>query len=147
MSSPVSSECANHKQKIKGIVVDILSGKDQKYAFYPDGSPRTVFHELLKSDSLPAADRDVEYLWQEGQNVLGAGSDTVGFVLTMAIYYLLANSSKAEKLREELRIARLGKDGELKMVDLMKLPYLVFILLMFRSTIAKTCRLVLSTKL
>jgi cytochrome P450 len=108
-----------------------LSGKDGKYSYYPDGSPRTIFHEILKSDSLPAADRDVEYLWQEGQNFLGAGSDTVAFVLTMATYYLLADSKKADKLREELRVARADKDAELGVVDLMKLPYLVCLLFEF----------------
>jgi hypothetical protein len=84
-----------------------------------------MFHDLLKSSSLPAADRDLEYLWQEGQNVLGAGSDTVAYVLTIATYYLLADLNIAENLRDELRLARETKERELGSVDLMRLPYLV----------------------
>ncbi|EHK96787.1 putative Trichodiene oxygenase [Glarea lozoyensis 74030] len=130
------------QRKIEGIVVDVLSGKDGKYAYYPDGSPRTIFHEILKSDSLPAADRDVEYLWQEGQNFLGAGSDTVAFVLTMATYYLLADTKKAEKLREELRVARADKDTELRVVALMKLPYLTGVVNeALRLSYGTSCRL------
>lgn len=106
----------------------MMSGNNEKYSSGSDDPPRTIFHQIMKSDSLPAADRDVEYLWQEGQNVLGAGSDTVAYVLTTATYYLLADMSKAEKLREELRVARLRKNGELELVDLMSLPYLVFVL-------------------
>jgi cytochrome P450 len=84
-----------------------------------------MFHELLNSNSLPEKDRNVEYLWQEGQNVLGAGSDTVAYVLTIATYYLLADLRLAEELREELRMAREVKGEELGSGELMRLPFLV----------------------
>ncbi|CAG8955073.1 hypothetical protein HYFRA_00007087 [Hymenoscyphus fraxineus] len=109
--------------KLRKIAEEIFAGRDEKYAYYSDGSPRTLFHELLKSD-LPAQDKSVNYLWQEGQNVIGAGADTVALALSTTTYYLLANPEKANKLRKELATAQIGRETPLSLVELQQLPYL-----------------------
>lgn len=101
------------------IAEEIVAGHDEKY-----NTPPTIFHELLRSD-LPAEDKAINYLWQEGQNVIGAGADTVALTLSTTTYYLLANPGKADKLRQELKTAQKGKVKPLGLVELQQLPYLV----------------------
>lgn len=99
-----------------------MAGRDEKY-----NTQRTIFHELLSSD-LPAKDKTVNYLWQEGQNVIGAGADTVALALSTTTYYLLANPGKADKLRQEMQAAQEVEVKPLNLVQLQQLPYLVRII-------------------
>lgn len=66
-----------------------------------DGPQRTIFHELLESD-LPAEEKTLERLWQEGQVVVGAGADTTAAALTVITYHILANPHVLAALRTEL---------------------------------------------
>ncbi|KAG9234251.1 hypothetical protein BJ875DRAFT_484343 [Amylocarpus encephaloides] len=88
------------QKKTRGIVPDIPDGKYQ-------------------------ADKEIEFLWQEGQKVLDAGSDAVAPVLTKTTYSSLASPSTNERLRTEPCEARVGKEGGLGSVGLIPPPYLV----------------------
>jgi len=81
---------------------------------------------MLNSD-LPASEKSVNNVWQEAQNVVGAGSDTTAGVLSVTTFHLLNNPDKLEKLREELKTAAAlllnGQGWDL--VTTRQLPYLV----------------------
>ncbi|RDL40615.1 Cytochrome P450 [Venustampulla echinocandica] len=115
------------QRKIKNIVEDILE-ENRKQDPTELEAPRTIFHQLLDSD-MPPKEKQLENLWQEGQNVLGAGADTVALVLTLTTYYLLENPSKLLKLKNELKAASKDKDSPLSLVELQSLPYLTGVVL------------------
>lgn len=75
-------------------------------------------------------------MWQEGQNVVGAGSDTTASALSIMTFQLLNNPDKLRKLQEELRVAAAllpnGKGWDL--VTTRQLSYLVCFLYQYFMT-------------
>ncbi|EOD49440.1 putative cytochrome p450 protein [Neofusicoccum parvum UCRNP2] len=61
----------------------------------------TIFHEILRGD-LPEREKQTPRLWQEGQAVIGAGTETVNWALCVTMYYLLSQPSTLAKLQSEL---------------------------------------------
>lgn len=88
------------------------------------GLPRTIFHSLLQSN-VPAEEKSLKRLVEEGQLVVGAGADTTAHALTTTTFHLLDNPDKLEKLRKELREAmpHPSQPAQLSVVE--NLPYLV----------------------
>lgn len=84
----------------------------------------TIFQALLDSD-LPAAEKTADRLQDEGQTLVGAGSETTAKTLAIITFYLLADKRRLEKLREELETLPLepGETGLLQQLE--QLPYLV----------------------
>jgi cytochrome P450 len=99
-----------------------------------DGLPRTIFHSLLNSD-LPASDKTVERLRQEGQLVVGAGSDTVANTLAVTTFHILDNPEKLAKLVEELEKAIPDPNEPAKLSVVEQLPYLVSDVFLFSKTL------------
>lgn len=66
-------------------------------------------------------------LWQEGQNIVGAGADATAYVLTMTTFHLLNNPDKLNKLRQELSsaAASLPQGQDWNLATTRQLPYLV----------------------
>ncbi|KAF4312017.1 hypothetical protein GTA08_BOTSDO12161 [Botryosphaeria dothidea] len=64
----------------------------------------TIFHEILRGD-LPEHEKQTPRLWQEGQAVVGAGTETVNWALCVAVYHLLAQPATLARLAAELRQA------------------------------------------
>ncbi|KAI4869958.1 cytochrome P450 [Hypoxylon rubiginosum] len=64
----------------------------------------TIFGELLNSD-LPPEEKTVVRLVDEAASVLGGGTDTVSWTLSVMTYYLLTRPDIMSKLTEELRAA------------------------------------------
>lgn len=95
-----------------------------------DGLPRTIFYSLLNSD-LPASDKTVERLRQEGQLVVGAGSDTVANTLAVTTFHILDNPEKLAKLVEELEKAMPDPNEPAKISVVEQLPYLVSAVVLF----------------
>jgi cytochrome P450 len=81
---------------------------------------------MLNSD-LPESEISINNMWQEGQNVVGAGSDTTAGVLSVTTFHLLNNPDKLKKLREELSVAAafLPKGRGWNLATTRQLPYLV----------------------
>ena len=86
---------------------------------------QTIFHALLESD-LPASEKRTERLIDEGIVVVGAGSHTVAWCLTVATFHVLSNPSILRKLKQELKTAR--TDNGLDPQELEKLPYLTAVI-------------------
>lgn len=85
----------------------------------------TIFQALLDSD-LPAVEKSADRLQDEGQTLVGAGSETTAKTLTIITFYLLDDKTKLERLRAELQDVPLrpGLDGSF-LSQLDQLPYLV----------------------
>ncbi|KAH8658663.1 cytochrome P450 [Tricladium varicosporioides] len=134
----------NMQRKIKQLAIDTMPAKTKsktEQANFPDGAPRTIFQEILKSN-LPPEEKTIDHLWQAGQNVIGAGADTVALVLTLTTYYLLRDRERLDKLRAELLSASKGADGRFDLVTLQKLPYLTGVVLEgLRLSYGTSCRL------
>ncbi|TVY60809.1 Cytochrome P450 monooxygenase sdnE [Lachnellula suecica] len=61
----------------------------------------TIFHEILSS-SLPASEKALSRLSQEGQTVIGAGTETTAWALTVALVRVLSDREIVLKMLNEL---------------------------------------------
>jgi len=108
------------QQDIKKQVQEIVS-QDKK----GHGEGRNIFRDLKDNERLPKAEKTVERLADEGEILVGAGSETTAKTLTYTTFYILNTPGVLEKLRKELK-------GEMKhstdvptWTQLEQLPYLV----------------------
>lgn len=107
------------RRQIREVQNNIAEGKTQSV------SSKTIFHELLTGD-LPAQEKRIERLWQEGQIVVGAGTETTAWTLSAIVFYLLDNPSILARLQEELKHAIPDDDASQRVTwsQLEQLPYL-----------------------
>ena len=98
----------------------------------------TVFHELLESD-LPPAEKSYDRLWQEGQSLVGAGTETTANTLSYILVSLLTQPEKFKRLRSELQEIK----SEISLQQLEQLPYLTATILEgLRMAIGVTSRII-----
>ena len=83
-----------------------------------------IFHEILQSN-LPDSDKTVSHLRDEAWTVIGAGTSTSSWVLSVATYHLIANPRILKKLKAELKSAIPDPDASVPIEVLENLPYLV----------------------
>ncbi|KAJ4299457.1 hypothetical protein N0V90_004702 [Kalmusia sp. IMI 367209] len=88
---------------------------------------KTVFHTLLQSD-LPASEKETRRLAEEAVLLVGAGTHTTSWVLTIITFYLLSNPSLLRKLRDELKTVLPNPKSEAPLMELEKLPFLTAVL-------------------
>jgi cytochrome P450 len=62
----------------------------------------TIFHAFLRSDELPAADRNIEHFTDEAQTLVGAGQITTATTLAAITFHVLDNPEVLRRLKEEL---------------------------------------------
>jgi cytochrome P450 len=84
----------------------------------------TIFQALLDSD-LPQEEKSADRLQDEGQTLIGAGSETTAKALSIITFYLLQDKNKLQRLREELRSAMPTPNSQASWTTLEQLPYLV----------------------
>jgi cytochrome P450 len=112
----------NWQRDLERYVKDIMEGKEDKEGKETvDGKP-TVFHHLLNSD-LPPQEKTLERLWQEGQVIVGAGTETTANTLTITTFHLLDNPEKLKRLRSELETVMPDPSSPAKLQELEQLPY------------------------
>lgn len=63
---------------------------------------KSVFATLLHSD-LPAEEKSFQRLIDEGKSLMGAGSETTSWTLTLLMWYVTRDSEILGKLRDELK--------------------------------------------
>lgn len=90
------------------------SGKDEK---------QNIFRELINGD-LPAEEKSLPRLVDEGQTMIAAGQETSSFFLQQASYFILANPDVQAKLRAELGQAIPNPNSIPPLATLEELPYL-----------------------
>jgi len=83
----------------------------------------TLFHHLLSAD-IPESEKSVERLTDEANTVIGAGQETVAWILTVIVTHLLTNASALRKLKEELKEAIPDPNVIVPEAKLAALPYL-----------------------
>ncbi|KAI1380471.1 putative cytochrome P450 [Hypoxylon crocopeplum] len=83
----------------------------------------TIFHELLESD-LPDREKTAARLWQEGQIIIGAGTETTAWTLSVIIFYVLNDRKVYDTLMAELKRAIPNPTSRPSCNDLERLPYL-----------------------
>lgn len=106
-----------------------MEGKEPTEDVFRDAPPRTIFHELLSSD-LPAEEKSLNNLTQEGQNVIGAaGADTTSNVLSCTTFHVLNNPKVLANLKRELETAMPDKYGQWDLSVAEQLPYLVSVVI------------------
>ncbi|KAM3081124.1 hypothetical protein ACMFMG_005080 [Clarireedia jacksonii] len=96
---------------------EIITGKNTAHE---TSKHPTIFHEVLSSD-LPPHEKTIERLWQEGQTVVGAGTETTAWTLSVLTLHVLSNPAILTKLREEMKDKNEWKELE-------QLPYLTAVI-------------------
>lgn len=110
---------------VKTQVKPILDGVDDiSLSGDRDASSRTIFHALRDSD-LPASEKTLERLCDEGEILTGAGSETTAQTLTRILFYLRYRPETLAMLRDELDDAFPDASAMLSWTELQQLPYLV----------------------
>ena len=102
--------------------------KAQPRSTYSDLSHPTLFHEILQSN-LPESDKSVNRLKDEASIVVGAGTVTTAWALSVATYHLLASPRILRKVKTELMstIAD-SNDPIIPLSVLDSLPYLAAVI-------------------
>jgi cytochrome P450 len=90
-------------------------------------NPTSIFHELRDSD-LPQSEKTVARLADEGNILIGAGSETTAQVLSVLHFHLLDNPEILSKLRKELDWVMPSVDTAVRWTQLEQLPYLTAVL-------------------
>jgi len=87
----------------------------------------TIFHELRDSD-LPPSEKTILRLADEGNILIGAGSETTAQVLAVLSFHLLNNPATLAKLKQELDMLMPTVNTEVKWRELEQLPFLTAVL-------------------
>jgi cytochrome P450 len=95
----------------------------------------TVYHHLLFPTKSHHEVPSKESLLEESVTLLGAGSETVGNVVTTGVFHVLNNETILQKLIEELEVSWPDSAVPMTYRQLEKLPYLV------RLSIFALCKL------
>jgi cytochrome P450 len=97
---------------------------DRVRSHNPADREENIFHALLESD-LPEAEKSNRRLVDEAVTVVGAGSHTVAWAVSVGSCYILSNPSILRNLKNELKTVDLsGGNEQLLLSQLEKLPYL-----------------------
>ena len=108
------------RRQVKSIMESRAAGAEK--------ASNTIFHELLDSN-LPSSEKTLDRLADEGEILIGAGSESTSMTLSHISFYLLQNRTVLERLRAELREALPNPKTNIPWSKLEQLPYLVWILL------------------
>jgi hypothetical protein len=81
-------------KRVETLVKDKISGKPM--------NGTSVFATLLNSD-LPNEEKSYQRLSDEGKSLMGAGSETTSWTLTLLMWYVMRDPEVLSKLREDLR--------------------------------------------
>lgn len=88
------------RQHVESITTRIMW---QPKSTYEDNAHPTIFHEILQSNVSAESDQTVSRLKDKALIVVGAGTLTTSWALSVAIYHLLASPRILAKLKTELR--------------------------------------------
>jgi len=92
-----------------------------------DEEHATIFHTLLQSD-LPTSEKSTLRLAEEAMLLVGAGTHTTSWIITVIAFHLISNPPLLRRLREELRTAIPNPAISVPLMELEKLPYLTAVL-------------------
>ncbi|OBT66703.1 hypothetical protein VE03_03886 [Pseudogymnoascus sp. 23342-1-I1] len=87
------------------------------------GTSSTIFQELLSS-KLPPSEKTLRRLAQDGGAVVGAGTVTTAWAISVAMFYLLSQPETLKSLKDEIREHFPDADATPSLAQLEQLPYL-----------------------
>ena len=88
----------------------------------------TIFHEMISNPTLPNSEKSESRLSQEAKIVVGAGTETTGWALSVITYYLLQQPHTLSRLQNELT-ASIPDPGEHVGIEVLEqLPYLTAVI-------------------
>ena len=93
-----------------------------------DDKRSTIFHSILSSPSLPAREKGLKRLTDEGAILLIAGSETPAKVLSLILFHLTSNPRTIQRLRTELDVAKASSADSLGLTQLEQLPYMTAVI-------------------
>ncbi|KAF2261425.1 cytochrome P450 [Lojkania enalia] len=94
---------------------------------YEDQHTKTIFHSLLQSD-LPESEKETGRLAEEAVLLVGAGTHTTSWVITVITFHLLSNPTLLRRLKDELKSVIPAPSSKPLLHDLEKLPFLTAVL-------------------
>ncbi|KAI9044814.1 putative cytochrome P450 oxygenase [Aspergillus affinis] len=115
----------------KGVVFD-MQKTIFKHSLEPSTEPlkhkgeleRGNIFERLTDPSVPAEERTLPRLQDEGMTLLAAGTETTSRTITVAAYHLYREKGMVQRLRSELKTVLPTITSQATWTDLEKLPYL-----------------------
>ncbi|EGE00701.1 hypothetical protein TESG_07995 [Trichophyton tonsurans CBS 112818] len=120
----VSSQAAEYAKFQQDMRVELANEKAKiARGEKPKSASRTIFYELL-TGPLPEEEKRLNRIWQEGQLVVGAGTETTAWALTATLFYILDNPEILSRLRQELSVAIPDPNQPVSWTDLENIPYL-----------------------
>ncbi|KAI1620452.1 putative cytochrome P450 [Exophiala viscosa] len=109
------------RAQVDGIIANNRTSGGEKKA------TGTIFQALLDSD-LPDQEKSADRLQDEGQTLVGAGSETTAKSLSVITFYLLDDKQKLAKLRAELKTVMPTPTSDVSLTALEQLPYLTAVI-------------------
>ncbi|KAL8916382.1 MAG: hypothetical protein Q9172_006324 [Xanthocarpia lactea] len=82
-----------------------------------------IFYDVLTNPEVDPHIKETDYLQDEAQTIIGAGTVTTGHILSLLHYYIIDNSSVQQKLQAELG-SLMNENPTPKWSQLEQLPYL-----------------------
>ncbi|KAL2043494.1 hypothetical protein N7G274_003801 [Stereocaulon virgatum] len=115
------------KMQTQRVMAELTSNTAQ------ESLPRTIIHDILRSDYLPPTEKEFDRVSDEVGTVAGAGIETVAQTLRSTIYHLYSNPTLLHRLRTELRDLSNSLNpeaqGEPALAQLESLPYLTAVIM------------------
>ncbi|KAI8649474.1 hypothetical protein NCS56_01495900 [Fusarium sp. Ph1] len=118
MIQPGAAALLESQQEIKAEIQQSLNEKDNVKS-------KSVIVGALGDPDIPAEEKTLDRLVDEGVTVIFAGTETTARSISVAMFHLLRNKSLLQKLRDELSTVDKGPDGQWAYNQLETLPYLV----------------------
>jgi hypothetical protein len=119
MKALASFQVKIHQQSTEALATSAAQGTQKKCT-----RDKTMF-DALADPALPAKERTIERLTDEGVIILGAGSETTANNMALCLYHLSENPSVMRKLRDELKQVMPTPTSTASWTDLENLPYFV----------------------
>lgn len=124
-ANPGMSMMFSWQRGVRTQVKSILEEKGPEEKSPEEKAPiKTIFHTLRDSD-LPANEKTLDRLSDEGTVLVAAGSETTGKALTTISYYLMQNPKLMERLKAELNTVLPTPETKVPWATLERQPFLV----------------------
>lgn len=108
---------------LQDIAVQVKEVMAQSTSEKKSSTHPTVFQEILDS-KLPAHEKTILRLAQDGGAVVGAGTVTTAWAITVAVFYLVSQADTLSRLKSELLTALPDPSKRPSLSYLEQLPYL-----------------------
>lgn len=86
---------------------------------------KSVIVAAIGDPDIPAPERQIDRLLDEGTVIIFAGTETSSRALSVGMFHLLNDKTHLQKLRDELASLPFRSDNDYSMAELEPLPYLV----------------------